>query len=155
MPSTLSRRFPPTKLLHLSTRLLLYSSPSWDAQLLPTVRNSENTEKSAMDEDQAKCYSLKVLKTACISALLIASALLSAASAQNAKETRSKPAVKGAGWTRICCPTSGLDLVIQQMTLEKKSGWFTAGGTEGASNIGSAAPATSLEIPRLGIPDCR
>ena len=105
-----------------------------------------------MDEDQAKCYLLKVLKTACISALLIASALLSAASAQNAKDAV-KPAVKGAWLDKNLLPDKRADLVIQQMTLDEKI--RLVHGVEGPKAqqhwLGGAGYVPG--IPRLGIPE--
>ncbi len=105
-----------------------------------------------MDEVQAKCYLLRVLKTACISALFIASAFLSAASAQNAKDA-AKPVVKGPWLDKNLLPDKRADLVIQQMSLDEKI--RLVHGVEGPlakqNSLGGAGYVPG--IPRLGIPD--
>jgi len=66
-----------------------------------------------MDEESRPNLPLKSTRRRRVFALLIASALLSAASAQNAKDAV-KPAVKGAWLDKNLLPTSGPNLVIQQ-----------------------------------------
>jgi beta-glucosidase len=87
-----------------------------------------------------------------ISALLIASALLSAASAQNAKDA-AKPVVKGPWLDKNLLPDKRADLVIQQMTLDEKI--RLVHGVEGAAaqqhSLGGAGYVPG--IPRLGIPE--
>ena len=72
-----------------------------------------------MDEGQAEYYLLRLLKIVSISALLIASALLSAASALNARDAV-KPAVKGPWLDKSLSPDQRADLLIEQMTLDEK-----------------------------------
>jgi beta-glucosidase len=87
-----------------------------------------------------------------ISALLIITALLSAASAQNAKDA-AKPVVKGPWLDKNLLPDKRADLVIQQMTLDEKI--RLVHGVEGAAaqqhSLGGAGYVPG--IPRLGIPE--
>ncbi len=104
-----------------------------------------------MDEGQAEYYLLRLLKIVSISALLIASALLSAASALNARDAV-KPAVKGPWLDKNLSPDKRADLVIQQMSLDEKI--TLVHGVEGeAARRGWLRGAGYVPgIPRLGIP---
>jgi len=105
-----------------------------------------------MNESEARYGLLRVIRMAGISALLIASALLSAASAQNAKDA-AKPVVKGPWLDKNLLPDKRADLVIQQMTLDEKI--RLVHGVEGAAaqqhSLGGAGYVPG--IPRLGIPE--
>ena len=83
--------------------------------------------------------------------LLIVSALLSAASAQNGKDAP-KQAVKGPWLDKNLSPDKRADLVIQQMSLDEKI--TLVHGVEGAAaqqhSLGGAGYVPG--IPRLGIP---
>ena len=89
-----------------------------------------------------------------ISALLIASAFLTAASAQNAKDA-AKPVVKGPWLDKNLSPDQRADLLIQQMTLEEKITLVHGVGEHSRSRNGWAAPATSRGFRAWGSPPCR
>ena len=105
-----------------------------------------------MNESEARYCLLRVIRMAGISALLIITALLSAASAQNAKDA-AKPVVKGPWLDKNLLPDKRADLVIQQMTLDEKI--RLVHGVEGAAaqqhSLGGAGYVPG--IPRLGIPE--
>jgi len=104
-----------------------------------------------MNESEARYGLLRVMRTACISALLIASAFLTAASAQNAKDA-AQPVVKGPWLDKKLSPDKRADLVIQQMTLDEKI--TLVHGVEGPLAkqhwLGGAGYVPG--IPRLGVP---
>lgn len=105
-----------------------------------------------MNESEARYGLLRVMRMAGISALLIASAFLTAASAQNAKDA-AQPAVKGPWLDKNLLPDKRADLLIQQMSLDEKI--RLVHGVEGAAaqphSLGGAGYVPG--IPRLGIPD--
>jgi len=104
-----------------------------------------------MNESEARYCLLRVMRMAGISALLIASAFLTAASAQNAKDA-AQPVVKGPWLDKNLSPDKRADLVIQQMSLDEKI--TLVHGIEGPSAkqrwLGGAGYVPG--IPRLGIP---
>jgi len=104
-----------------------------------------------MDKSLASDSLLRVARMLGILTLLIVSALLSAASAQNGKDAP-KQAVKGPWLDKNLSPDKRADLVIQQMSLDEKI--TLVHGVEGAAaqqhSLGGAGYVPG--IPRLGIP---